>query len=58
MLIINKRKSRAGVTWCDYVKIVQNLERYAIDFSHGVRNLSGDLEDFVLHKWNVIEEKK
>ena len=36
MLIMNGRRSPAGVTWRDYVKYVWNLKGYAIDFFYGI----------------------
>ena len=34
MLNMDGRRLCAGVTWRDYVKDVQNLEKSAIDFSY------------------------
>ena len=36
MLNVNDKKLYAGVTWHDYIKDVQNLEKYAINFSYQV----------------------
>ena len=50
MLSVNGRRSRAGVTWRDYVKGVQNLERCAINFSRWVGILAGRLGGQVLQE--------
>ena len=30
--------------WCDYIKAVQNLEKYTINFSYWVKYLGKDLK--------------
>ena len=56
MFSINGKKSSARVMWRDYVKSVQNLERYIINFFYWVRNL-GKLDNYVQYSRNKIEVK-
>ena len=33
MFNVDKKRLRVGIMWRDYIKSVQNLEKYAINFS-------------------------
>ena len=39
MLSMNGKRLFTKVMWCDYVKSVQNLKKFAINFSYWVRDL-------------------
>ena len=53
MLNVNEKRLYAGIIWYDYVKDMQNLKKYAINFSHWVEIQVVEFEDRVLRRWNI-----
>ena len=51
MLSVDGERLCAGFISCNYIKRVQNLEKYVIDFSCWVKNL-GSPDDHVQHGKN------
>ena len=50
---MNGRRSYTRITWLDYVKCVQNLEKYKNDFSHWVEIQVVEPRDHLLCYWKV-----
>ena len=54
MLNVNKKRSYTKVIWYNYIKDMQNLEKYTIDFFYWVGNL-GRPDNHIQHDKNEIK---